>query len=60
MSTVLRLLLYGGLVVAIALIVVQPARLRWMGRRLRLVGFVYVIAVLLSAALRALGIIGGF
>lgn len=57
MSTVLRLLLYGGLVVAIALIVVRPTRLRWMGQRLRLVGYVYVVAVLISAALRALGIV---
>jgi len=55
MSTVLRLLLLGGLVAAVAGIALQPTRLRWMGRRLRLVGFAYVATVLMSAALRALG-----
>lgn len=57
MSTVLRLLLWGGLLVAVAVIVVRPTRLRWMGRRVRLVGFAYVAAVLISAALRALGLV---
>ena len=57
MSTLLRLLLYGGVLVAVLLIVVRPSRLRWMGGRLRLVGFAYVAAVLISAALRALGIV---
>ncbi len=57
MSTVLRLVLWGGLLVAVAVIVVRPTRLRWVGRRVRLVGFAYVAAVLISAALRALGLV---
>ncbi|MSP22139.1 MAG: hypothetical protein EXR66_03865 [Dehalococcoidia bacterium] len=60
MSTALRLLLYVGLVIAVALMAVQPTRLRWMSRRLRLVGFVYVATVLISAALRALGTVDWF
>ena len=47
MSTVLRLLLWGGLLVVVALIVVRPRRLHWLSGRLRLVGFVYVAAVLI-------------
>jgi hypothetical protein len=57
MSTVLRLLLLLGLLAAVAAIVVRPARLRWWGGRLRLIGFAYVAAVLISAALRAFGIV---
>ena len=57
MSTVLRLLLWGGLLAAVAVIVVRPRRLRWMTGRLRLIGFAYVAAVLISAALRAFGIV---
>ena len=57
MSTLLRLLLWAGLLAAVALIVVRPRRLRWMSGRLRLVGFAYVAAVLISAALRVFGIV---
>ena len=45
------------MLVAVALIVVRPRRLRWMSGRLRLVGFAYVAAVLISAALRVFGIV---
>jgi hypothetical protein len=57
MSTVLRLLLWGGLIAAVVVLTVHPLRVRRIGRQIRLVGFVYVVAVLISAALRLLGII---
>ena len=57
MSTVLRLLLLAGLVVSLSLIVMQPRQLRRFGRQVRLVGFAYVLAVLVSAAVRLTGVI---
>lgn len=57
MSTVLRLLLAAGLVVALSLIVMQPRQLRRFGRQVRLIGFLYVLAVLASAVLRLTGAI---
>jgi hypothetical protein len=56
MSAVLRLLLAAGLILVLALTVYQPRRLRRFGRQIRLVGFVYVLAVLISAALRVAGV----
>lgn len=57
MSTVLRLLLVAGLVVALSAIVMQPRQLRRFARQIRLVGFLYVLAILVSAAIRLTGVI---
>ncbi len=57
MSAVLRLLLAAGLVLVVALILLRPQRLRPFARQIRVVGFIYVVVVLLSAAVRAAAVI---
>lgn len=57
MSTLLRLLFVVSLVVVTAMVVFRPARLRGYGRRMRTVGYAYVAAILISAALRLLGVV---
>ena len=57
MSTFLRLLLLVGLGLAALLIVMGPRRARRFSRQLRLVGFLYVLVVLTSAALRVSGVL---
>ncbi len=52
MSAVLRLLLAAGFVVVVALILLRPERLRPFARQIRIVGFLYVVVVLLSAVVR--------
>ncbi|MCC6237475.1 MAG: hypothetical protein IT299_07860 [Dehalococcoidia bacterium] len=58
MSTFLRLLLVVGLGLVAVMIVMGPHRARRFGKQLRLVGFVYVLVVLMSAALRVSGVLG--
>ncbi|MFN8639159.1 MAG: hypothetical protein U0360_06800 [Dehalococcoidia bacterium] len=59
MSAALRLLLAAGLIAVLALMVFQPRKLRRFARQIRLVGFVYVVAVLTNAVLRLTGVLGG-
>lgn len=58
MSTFLRLLLVVGFGFAALLIVMGPRRARRFSKQLRLVGFLYVLVVLSSAALRVSGVLG--
>jgi hypothetical protein len=57
MSTLLRLLLYASVIGVAALVLLRPRRLERYGRLLRRVGYAYVAAILISAALRVLGIV---
>lgn len=59
MSAALRLLLAAGLITVLVLIVLQPRKLRRFARQIRLVGFLYVVAVLTNAVLRLTGVLGG-
>jgi hypothetical protein len=59
MSAALRLLLAAGLITVLVLIVFQPRKLRRFARQIRLVGFLYVVAVLTNAVLRVTGVLGG-
>ncbi len=59
MSTLLRLLLIAGLGLSALMIFLGPRRARRFGKQLRLAGFIYVAAVLASAALRVSGVIEG-
>lgn len=54
MSTLLRISFYGALAVAVAFLVLSPTKLRRFGGRVRTIGYAYVAAVLISAALRLL------
>ena len=56
MGSFLRLLLLVSLLAVVALSVYQPRRWRAFLRRVRIVGYAYVAAVLISAALRLSGI----
>ncbi|MEZ4502514.1 MAG: hypothetical protein R3C39_07805 [Dehalococcoidia bacterium] len=57
MSTLLRLLFFASLIAVTVIVVYRPRRLRRYGRRIRQVGYAYVAAILISAALRVLGIV---
>ena len=57
MSMFLRVLLFGGALLVTAMFVLAPDRWRQWGRRLRIVGFAYVAAVLISTVLRLMGVV---
>ena len=57
MSTILRIAFLGAIVAVAVLLLYRPSQLRSFGRRLKVVGFAYVAAVLISAALRVSGIV---
>jgi len=57
MSTILRIAFLGAIVVVVILLLYRPTQFRSFGRKLRIVGFAYVAAVLISAALRLSGIV---
>ena len=50
-STLLKYLLLGSLAVGAYMVVMRPRQLRTLGRKARLLGLIYVAAVLISAAL---------
>lgn len=52
MSTLLRLTLYAALFIAIYAVVMRPRQLKTIGGKLMTVGYAYVAAILISAALR--------
>lgn len=58
MSSFLRLALFAGVIFVGFMLLYRPAELRQAGRRLRLVGFAYVAAILIGATLRLLGFYG--
>ena len=57
MSTILRIAFLGAIVAVVILLLYRPRQVRSLGRRLRVVGFAYVAAVLISAALRVSGLV---
>lgn len=56
MSSLLRALLLASIVAVLYMMVVRPREFRQLGQKLRLLGVVYVVAVLISAALQLAGI----
>jgi uncharacterized BrkB/YihY/UPF0761 family membrane protein len=58
MSSFLRLAVIAGVIFVGFMLLYRPAELRRAGRRLRLVGFAYVAAILIGATLRLLGVYG--
>ncbi|HJM88526.1 MAG TPA: hypothetical protein QF624_02725 [Dehalococcoidia bacterium] len=58
MSALLRLSLIAGALLIGYMLLYSPGRLQALGRRLRIVGFAYVAAILIGAALRLLGFYG--
>ena len=58
MSSLLRIALLAAALALAVLFLYSPLRWRRMGRRLRIVGFAYVAAILIGAALRLLGFYG--
>ena len=58
MSSFLRLAVFAGVIFVGFMLLYRPRELRRAGRRLRLVGFAYVAAILIGATLRMLGFYG--
>ncbi len=54
MGSFLRLLLLAGVVVLLYMVIMRPRELRQLGRRARLVGLLYVVALVATALTRAL------
>ena len=52
MSTLLRITLYAALILAVYAVVMRPRQLKTIGGKLMTVGYAYVAAILISAALR--------
>lgn len=52
MSTLLRITLVAALIVAVYAVLMRPRQLKTIGGKLMTVGYAYVAAILISAALR--------
>ena len=55
MSTLLRILLITTALIIVGLIVLRPRRFRTLAQKLRLVGYLYVIAILIGAVMQLAG-----
>ncbi len=58
MSTLLRLALLVSAAGLVVMLFYSPRRIQRFGRRARMVGYVYVAAILIGAVLRLLGFYG--
>ncbi len=58
MSTFMRLLLFVGIGMGAIFVAMGPRRAARFRKQLRLIGFLYVLVVLTSAALRVTGVLG--
>lgn len=56
MSTLLRIILVASVLITTVMIVLGPRRARTLGQRLRLIAYLYVLAVLIGAALQLAGL----
>lgn len=55
MSTLLRILVITTIIAVAALVVLRPQRLRTIGQKARLIGYLYVIAILIGAVMQLAG-----
>ncbi len=51
MSTLLKYLLLGSIAFIVFMMVMRPRQLRTLGAKARLLGLIYVLSILISAAL---------
>ncbi len=58
MSTLLRLAVLASAAGLVVMLLYSPRRIQRFGRRVRIVGYAYVAAILIGAALRLLGFYG--
>ena len=58
MSTLLRLALFAAAAGLLVTLLFSPLRMKRFGRRVRVVGYAYVAAILIGAVLRLLGFYG--
>lgn len=58
MAGFFRIALLAGAAFIVFMVLFRPTELRSIGRRLRVIGFAYVAAILIGAALRLLGFYG--
>lgn len=55
MSNLLRILLISGAVYLAYLMITQPRSIRMLGRKALMVGLIYALAIVISAAIRIAG-----
>ena len=55
-SSLLKALLLASIVAILFMMVLRPREFRTLGQKARLLGLVYVLAVLISAALQLIGV----
>lgn len=55
MSTLLRILVITTIIAIAALVVLRPQRLRTIGQKARLIGYLYVIAIVIGAVMQLAG-----
>lgn len=55
MSTLLRILLITSLIFIAALVILRPTQVRSLGAKARLIGYLYVIAILVGAVTQLAG-----
>ena len=55
MSTLLKIVLVATMVAVAAMVVLRPRQLRSIGRKARLVGYIYVLAILIGAVMQLAG-----
>ncbi|MGE3961625.1 MAG: hypothetical protein AB7F65_08105 [Dehalococcoidia bacterium] len=55
MSTLLKILLVATMVAVAALVILRPRKLKTIGQKARLVGYLYVLAVLIGAVMQLAG-----
>ena len=56
MASLLKALLLASIVAILFMMVLRPREFRTLGQKARLLGLVYVLAVLISAALQLIGL----
>jgi hypothetical protein len=55
MSTLIRILLITTAIIIVGLIVLRPRRFKKLGDKLRLIGYLYVLAILIGAVMQLAG-----
>jgi hypothetical protein len=58
MSNILRLLLVASVIAIVIMFILHPTQLRELGRKARLVAYLWVLAVLIGAVLQLAGLRG--
>lgn len=58
MTTLLRMLLLASMLFIVAMMILHPTRLRELGRKARLIAYIWVLAIVIGAVLQVAGLRG--